>query len=123
MHALFYTDWYVGKLIFYLIGKFGATAAFTNIYVLTSEIFPTTIRHTFMGLCSTVGRLGSIIAPQVPLLAQLWTPLPLTSFAVMSFSAAFLSMLFPETLNRKLPDTIEEAENIAKLPKIDPLLQ
>lgn len=45
---------------------------------------------------------------------QVWTPLPVVLFATMSFAAALLTLLFPETLNTKLPDTIEEAENIGK---------
>ncbi|KAJ8921589.1 hypothetical protein NQ315_010494 [Exocentrus adspersus] len=107
----------IGSLSVYLLGKFGATAAFTNLYVVTSEIFPTTMRHSFMGTCSMFGRLGSMIAPQTPLLAQLWSPLPLISFAVMSVIAGFLTLLFPETANTELPDTIEEAENISRRTK------
>ncbi|CAH1102516.1 unnamed protein product [Psylliodes chrysocephalus] len=110
-------DSHAGTLAVFLIGKFGATLAFTNLYVHTSEMFPTKTRHTFMGCCSTLGRLGSMLAPQTPLLAQLWTPLPLVSFAVMAALACMLSLLFPETANIKLPDTIEEAENLSKLPK------
>ncbi|KAJ8979458.1 hypothetical protein NQ317_006772 [Molorchus minor] len=112
------SDSHAGSLSVYLIGKFGATAAFTNLYVVTSEIFPTTMRQSFMGTCSTFGRLGSMIAPQTPLLAKLWSPLPVVSFATMSAIAGFLSLLFPETQNIKLPDTMEEAENISQLGKV-----
>lgn len=35
-------------------------------------------------------------------------------FGAMSTVAGLLSLLFPETLNTKLPDTIKEAENIGK---------
>ncbi|XP_019868170.1 organic cation transporter protein isoform X1 [Aethina tumida] len=103
-----------GSLVVYLLGKFGATAAFTILYVLTSEMFPTNMRHSFMGTCSTFGRIGSMVSPQTPLLSQIWTPLPLVCFASMSVIAGILTMLFPETLNTKLPDTIEEAINIGK---------
>ncbi|KAL1491730.1 hypothetical protein ABEB36_012285 [Hypothenemus hampei] len=98
----------------YLIGKFGATASFTIVYVLTSEMFPTNLRHSFMGTCSTIGRFGSMISPQTPLLAQFWEPLPLATFAGMSILAGFLTLTFPETLHKKLPDTVKEAENIGK---------
>nr|CAI5822258.1 unnamed protein product [Callosobruchus analis] len=109
-------DSHVGTLTIYLIGKFGATAAFTNLYVITSEMFPTKMRHSFMGTCSTFGRLGSMIAPQTHLLASIWAPLPMLSFAAMSLIAACLTLLFPETSNIKLPDTIEEAEMIGRYP-------
>ncbi|XP_074030430.1 solute carrier family 22 member 3 isoform X1 [Leptinotarsa decemlineata] len=110
-------DSHVGSLTVYLIGKFGATAAFTNLYVITSEMFPTNLRHSFMGLCSTFGRIGSMLAPQMPILANIWVHLPVLSFSIMSFVAALLTLLFPETSDINLPDTIEEAENISQLSK------
>ncbi|ENN78004.1 organic cation transporter protein isoform X2 [Dendroctonus ponderosae] len=103
-----------GSLSVYLIGKFGATASFTILYIITSEMFPTNLRHSFMGTCSTFGRCGSMISPQTPLLAQFWEPLPLVSFAAMSILAGLLTLLFPETLHQKLPDTVYEAEMIGR---------
>ncbi|GJQ86218.1 hypothetical protein Trydic_g8919 [Trypoxylus dichotomus] len=102
------------SLCLYLLGKFGATAAFTILYVISSEIFPTPLRVSLMGVCSMFGRIGSMVSPQMPLLSALWTPLPLVLFSGMSAIAGFLTLLFPETLNTKLPDTIEEAVNIGK---------
>jgi len=102
------------QLTIYLVGKFGATAAFTVMYVITSEIFPTPLRQSLMGACSMFGRIGSMVAPQMPLLEKIWKPLPLLLFGAMGTIAGLLSLLFPETLNTKLPDTIEEAENIGK---------
>ena len=46
-------------------GKFGASASFSIIYMYTAELYPTEIRGTAMGLCSVLGRVGSILAPQV----------------------------------------------------------
>ncbi|XP_017772586.1 PREDICTED: organic cation transporter protein-like [Nicrophorus vespilloides] len=108
------TDYHWVQLTVYLLGKFGATAAFTVIYIITSEIFPTPLRHSLMGACSMFGRIGSMVSPQMPLLSQIWKPLPLVLFGIMGTISAFLSLLFPETLNTKLPDTIEEAINIGK---------
>ncbi|XP_072393158.1 organic cation transporter protein-like [Diabrotica undecimpunctata] len=111
-------DSHAGSLTVYLLGKFGATISFTLIYVHTSEMFPTKMRHTFMAICSTLGRIGSMVAPQTPILAQLWNPLPFITFTVVSWIAAIFSLFFPETSNIKLPDTIEEAENIKQLRKL-----
>ncbi|XP_044757471.1 solute carrier family 22 member 21-like isoform X2 [Coccinella septempunctata] len=99
-------------LFIYCLGKFGATAAFYIIYVITSESFPTPFRHSVMGLCSTVGRFGSMTSPQIPLLGQFWGPLPMILFAIMSGLAGLLSLFLPETNGIKLPDTIQEAEKI-----------
>ncbi|XP_060524808.1 solute carrier family 22 member 3-like isoform X2 [Cylas formicarius] len=116
---IFIPDSRWGSLCVYLIGKFGATASFTILYVITSEMFPTNLRHSFMGTCSTLGRCGSMISPQTPLLAQIWEPLPLVSFAAMSSIAAGLALTFPETLNKKLPDTVKEAKEIGKVAEIE----
>ncbi|KRT79523.1 membrane transporter, partial [Oryctes borbonicus] len=101
----------------YLFGKFGATAAFTIIYIISSELFPTPLRHSLMGACSMFGRIGSMVSPQMPLLGALWSPLPLILFSGMAAIAGFLALFFPETLNSKLPDTIDEAVNIGKQKK------
>ena len=45
-----------------LIGKFAATANFNCLYFYTCELFPTSIRSTTIGVCSTVGRLGAMVA-------------------------------------------------------------
>lgn len=37
-----------------LVGKFSATCTFGNMYVYTGELYPTAIRNTSIGSCSTV---------------------------------------------------------------------
>jgi OCT family organic cation transporter-like MFS transporter 4/5 len=58
------------------------------------------------------------------MLGEYWRPLPLIVYGVFAFSGGLLSLLLPETLNRQLPETIEDGENFDKkslnlnLPKI-----
>lgn len=40
--------------------------------------------------------------------------LPLILFGSLSIVSGLLGLLFPETLNTTLPDTVEQAENIGK---------
>ena len=40
--------------------------------------------------------------------------IPLTLFGGVTFIAGLLTLLLPETLKRKLPETIEDAENFTK---------
>ncbi|GFG35022.1 hypothetical protein Cfor_08504 [Coptotermes formosanus] len=107
-------DYTTGKLILFLAGKFAITIAFTVVYVFTAELFPTELRHSMLGACSMVGRIGSIIAPQTPLLAEIYKALPFFLFGGISVASGLLILLIPETLNQKLPDTVEEAERLGK---------
>ncbi|XP_011871158.1 PREDICTED: solute carrier family 22 member 5-like isoform X2 [Vollenhovia emeryi] len=106
--------WSYGPLLLYMAGKLCITMAFATVYVYTAELFPTTLRHSLLGICSMTGRVGSILSPQTPLLAQIMPSLPLILFGSMGMIAGVLSLIFPETLGTKLPDTVWEAENIGK---------
>lgn len=44
--------------------------AFATVYIYTAELFPTTMRHSLLGICSMTGRVGSILSPQTPLLVS-----------------------------------------------------
>lgn len=114
----------------------------------TSELWPTNIRHSMMGFCSTIGRIGAALAPMAPLLvhtsrnfaitnsifkqkmiienesltisqSQYLEILPYLTFGMMSMIAAILILKLPETLRSKLPDTISEAEKIGHSESID----
>lgn len=100
-----------------LLGKLFISMAFSSIYIYTGELFPTPVRQSLLGVCSMAGRIGAIIAPQTPLLMEIMEALPYLVFGIMSGAAGLLMLLTPETLATKLPDTIEQAENITSKPK------
>ncbi|XP_017792387.1 PREDICTED: solute carrier family 22 member 21-like isoform X3 [Habropoda laboriosa] len=108
-------SWTFLPLVLYMGGKWCITMSFSTIYIYTAELFPTNLRHSLLGICSMTGRMGSILSPQTPLLAQIMPALPLILFGCMALSAGLLSLFFPETLGTKLPDTVWEAENIGKV--------
>lgn len=60
------------ELAFFLIftGKCFSTVALGIVYVHTTELWPTPLRQSLMGLSSTIGRVGSILAPLLPLLVR-----------------------------------------------------
>lgn len=66
-----FIDQHGTQMVFYMLGKFGATAAFTICYIISSEIFPTPLRHSLMGACSMFGRIGAMVSPQMPLLVHI----------------------------------------------------
>ncbi|XP_043258725.1 solute carrier family 22 member 4-like isoform X2 [Colletes gigas] len=108
-------SWTFLPLILYMGGKWCITMSFSTVYIYTAELFPTNLRHSLLGICSMTGRMGSILSPQTPLLAQILPELPLILFGCMGLSAGLLSLIFPETLGTKLPDTVWEAENVGKV--------
>lgn len=64
------TDLNVAALMVFLLGRVFSSVALTIIYIFTSELWPTSTRHTMMSLSSTFGRVGSAIAPLTPLLVR-----------------------------------------------------
>ncbi|XP_070166656.1 organic cation transporter protein isoform X2 [Polyergus mexicanus] len=97
-----------------MIGKLAITSSYGAIYVFTAEQFPTVIRNVGLGASSTFARIGGVIAPYVNHLSEIWTPLPLVIFGSCALFGGLMSLLLPETLNKKLPETIQDGELFGK---------
>lgn len=93
-----------------LIGKFGAAAAFSIIYVYASEIFPTEYRSIGVGSCSMCARFGGMAAPLVAFLGEDYPALPLLIFGFISCISVISVLFLPETVGCALPQTLEESE-------------
>lgn len=59
-----------------MLGKFAITISFCVVYVVTAEMFPTKVRQSMVSYGSTFGRVGSMLAPQTPLLVSLVVSVP-----------------------------------------------
>ncbi|KAJ3662937.1 hypothetical protein Zmor_007251 [Zophobas morio] len=97
-----------------MIGKLAITASYGAVYIFSTEQFPTAIRNAGLGAGSTCARMGSITSPYINLLSKFWDPLPLIVFGSLSLFGGVISLVLPETLNKKLPETIEEGEAFGK---------
>lgn len=64
------SDYTVISMAMFLGSKCMSKLAFLVLYVHTSELWPTANRHILMGLTSTCGRVGSLLAPLTPLLVR-----------------------------------------------------
>ena len=100
------------RLVFSLIGKFGCSAAFSIVFLYTAELFPTSMRNSAVGMCSTLARFGGILAPTVAELGYYKPNMPFLIFGIATLIGGFAAYLLPETKGKKLPDTIEEAVKI-----------
>ena len=73
-------------LVVYLLGKAASALAFSMVFLVTSELYPTNLRTQAVGSCSTISRVGCLLAPFIAPLAKVWQPLPLL---VLGFPAVF----------------------------------
>lgn len=98
-----------------MVGKFAISISYAIIHLYSSEMFPTTLRGSCQGACSMMARFGSIIAPAINSLDEVYKGLPFLVFGATALLAGLSSMVLPETANRKLPRNLAEAENIKTL--------
>lgn len=105
-------NWIVVTLA--MLGKMAITSSYGTVYIFSAEQFPTPVRNVGLGVSSMVARFGGIAAPYINLLANIWKPFPLILLGACAFIGGLLSLFLPETLNKKLPETIEEGESFGK---------
>ena len=92
-----------------MIGRLFAGLGFTLVYLYTLELYPTDMRNTAIGTCSSIARAGGVIAILMENLKEFWPPMSMVIFGTVSIIAAVLAFKFPETRNDKLPESIDEA--------------
>ncbi|XP_076444569.1 organic cation transporter protein-like [Babylonia areolata] len=94
-----------------MVGKFGITASYSIIYLVTAEVFPTVIRNIGMGVSSMSARIGGILAPLILETGSLLPVLPMLIFGGLSVGAATLAFLLPETAGRPLPQHLKDVDS------------
>ncbi|XP_066294746.1 organic cation transporter protein-like [Branchiostoma lanceolatum] len=102
---------------FALVGRVVNAMSFHCLAAYTPEVFPTVVRSTGMGIATACSRIGSMLAPFVTLLGDVWLPLPMLTFGVASCAGGLAVCLLPETLGLPLPETIEDVENSGREPQ------
>lgn len=97
-----------------LVGKLGSSAGFALIYIYSAELFPTVLRNAAIGIFSCGARVGGMVAPLIAdsviiIGGKMGQAVPLVIFGAASVLAGILTLFLPETLNSRLPETIEDA--------------
>lgn len=95
-----------------ILGKGCIAASFALVYFFSAEIYPTVLRSTGIGLCSTFARIGGFLAPYVGATRFLGNSTPLLICGVVSLTAGFLALDFPETLHKTLPQTLDDVNKL-----------
>ncbi|KAG8223524.1 hypothetical protein J437_LFUL002574 [Ladona fulva] len=96
------------------LGLIGMSSAFPTSYLYTAELFPTVIRNAAVGAASMCARIGSMTAPFITTLDSVSEYIPPLILGIFPLVAGLLALMLPETLNERLPDTLQEGEDFGK---------
>ncbi|XP_017084688.2 organic cation transporter-like protein [Drosophila eugracilis] len=96
------------------LGRFGATVSYDAEIQYAAEIIPTSVRGQAVSNIHVVGLASSSLAFYVIYLAQYYKPLPSIFISCLMFFGAGLCLSLPETLNKKLPETLADGEKFAQ---------
>jgi MFS family permease len=81
--AIYTAQTLAGMVFFYCLIQFGVTWAYISAYVVSSEVLPTRIRATGLGISVAVGRLGAMLAPLLLAYAFELSGTPASAFFVL----------------------------------------
>jgi len=95
-----------------LIGNFSTTMCFAILYMYTGELMPTTVRAAGVGSSSLVSKIGGVLSTSVAALADINPAIPTVIFAAMAIISGGLTFFLPETMGRKMPETIDDVERL-----------
>ncbi|VCX40022.1 unnamed protein product [Gulo gulo] len=111
------------RTVLAVFGKGCLSSSFSCLFLYTTELYPTVIRQTGMGVSNMWTRVGSMLAPLVKITGELQPFIPSVIFGTVTLLGGSAAYFLPETFNRPLPETIEDVENWswrAKKPKQEP---
>ena len=99
-------------LPFSLIGKFSSSMVFLIVYLYTAEIYPTKLRGLGLALTATMARIGGFIAPYISGIGVASSHTPFLIFGGSALLGGLASIFLPETRGEKLPETVQDVEEI-----------
>ncbi|CAG7665288.1 unnamed protein product [Allacma fusca] len=100
--------------ILVMLGKFAIAGSFAVTYNYTAELFPTVVRNSAVGVGAMAARFSGSLTPLITLLDSVSMTLPTTIFGVIAITSGLLALFLPETLNKEMPQTLEDGENFGR---------
>ncbi|GAA6230521.1 solute carrier family 22 member 5-like isoform X2 [Lates japonicus] len=96
------------SVVLEMLGKFGITTGTALMFAYTAELYPTVLRNTAAGTCTTVSRVGSCISPFLLQLSVYFKYLPYITLGTLAVVSAFATLFLPESFGQPLPQTVQQ---------------
>jgi len=97
------------KLVLFVMAKFIITQSYSAVILHAPELFPTNLRSFGYGISLFSGKVTACISPMISIyLGKIYPTLPSLIYGIISVVCGFISLYVPETLNRPLPNSIED---------------
>ncbi|XP_041977058.1 organic cation transporter protein isoform X2 [Aricia agestis] len=104
--------------IIVIIGRLSIFVSYYALSLFSIELYPTGLRQTGMAYGNIISSCASAVAPYILFMGRRYDiRVPAIILTIASIIAVASSLLLPETLNVKLPETLEEAQNFGKRSK------
>ncbi|KFM65316.1 Organic cation transporter 1, partial [Stegodyphus mimosarum] len=97
-----------------IVGKFLSAITSMATYQRSSELFPTVVRCLGLSMCSMVATIITLCIPYIVYLGVYGKSIPFLTIGICCLLAGVLSAFLPETLNKNLPQTINDAKEFGK---------
>lgn len=100
----------VTEILVFMAARLTLTMAYNVGYLYAAEIYPTAARSQALSLRQAFGSIGKFLSSQVTQLASYGSSIPLVMMGGMSCLLAVLTFPMPETLQQRLPESLEDGE-------------
>ncbi|XP_032671207.1 organic cation transporter protein-like isoform X1 [Odontomachus brunneus] len=97
-----------------IIGRFWVNISYNIGLQYAAELLPTVVRAQGVALIHIMGYVASILAPFVVYLDIVSPILPLLVLGIMGILGGLLTLFLPETLDKDLPQTLQDGEDFGK---------
>lgn len=101
-----------------IVGRFWVNISYNIGLQYAAEVLPTVVRAQGVALIHIMGYVASILAPFVVYLDIVSSILPLLVLGTMGILGGLLTLLLPETLDKDLPQTLQDGEDFGKDQKL-----
>ncbi|XP_031842357.1 organic cation transporter protein-like isoform X1 [Nomia melanderi] len=101
-----------------ILGRFWINISYNIGLQYAAEVLPTVVRAQGVALIHIMGYVASILAPFVVYLDVVSSILPLLLLGIIGIAGGLLTLFLPETLDKDLPQTLQDGENFGKNQKM-----